>query len=164
MKRRALLVAACIFAAVSLGLNVWLLVLRKDQTDTGAAVTPPPSGLPADVSVRPVIEPLTIDFSGTAFAEDSWKLTEDPTPGLDLNKPFRWEDAGLADPEASSVLSGAADRPKAMPGIKVPFALPREPGPWRGELPAFPDLPLQDPGDARSRSLLVPPSPPNPRP
>jgi hypothetical protein len=162
MKRRALLVAACIFAAVSLGLNVWLLVLRKDQP---AAEAPPSrSGLPADVSVRPVIEPLTIDFSGTAFADDSWKLTDDPKPGIDLNTPFRWEESGPAAPDASAGLSRPADGLNAMHGIKVPFALPREPGPWRGELPAFPDLPLQDPGDARSRSLLVPPSPPNPRP
>jgi hypothetical protein len=94
MNRRLLLITACCFAAISVGLNVWLLVLRRDR----GAASPPAAESPA----APALQPVQMDFSGTAFADDSWKLDDKPAPGVSLDKPFKLEvspaPAPLPDP------------------------------------------------------------------
>ena len=110
MKRQNLLLAGCIMGSVSVGLNVWFLMHKREpHSATPAAATHP---APADAVMR-ALQPVEMDFSGTAFANDSSKLTDGkvsaaitgatfgdrslevrpkPDPAFSLDQPFAWKD------------------------------------------------------------------------
>ena len=106
MKRRSLLIAACFFGALSLGLNIYSWFLKKDPP--AAMATPAVSG--NDVPLRqmgpaPALPGGKFDFSDTAFADDSWKL-EAPKSAVSLDKPFDWEDVNPAKPKDGAAVAG----------------------------------------------------------
>lgn len=89
MKRRPLLIAACCFAAVSLGLNAWLLILRNQKPGPAPAAA---VEAPHPATAAQALQPVHMDFSGTAFADDSWKLDDPPaTEGALDGKPLKLE-------------------------------------------------------------------------
>lgn len=173
MKRRPLLIAACLFAAVSLGLNIWLIAIRNAKPPDPAPAEP---GLPPDVSAAPVLQPLTMDFSGTAFADDSWKLTDERDPSISLETPFKWDDLNPlpfrrdADPPARSVSSretsdsaapvtgDSADAPRPT-RAKTPDSAFEFWRTWTFEVPPYLDDPLPDPNNVRNKGLYTQPPP-----
>jgi hypothetical protein len=110
MKKRKLLIAAWIFAGISLAGNAVLLWQRGQGGPDGEAAEDrkaPPAGAVKDAVMRPppvegaMIGPegqgVKMDFSGTAFADDSWKLEEPkPEESVKLDREFNWKEAGLA--------------------------------------------------------------------
>jgi hypothetical protein len=90
MNRRALLIAACILAAISLGANFWLIWQRQHATPVPAAAEKPAPDLP---------KAADFDFSGTGLSDEAWKLTDEPKPGVSLDKPFELD---IKDPPASA--------------------------------------------------------------
>jgi hypothetical protein len=126
MKRRYLLIAGCLLGAVSVGLNIHLYFLKKDAPSARPApestVTPEGAVSEDTVPVReikasPGFSAGTFDFSDTAFADDSWKLTE-PRSAISLDKPFDWEDANPArtkvDPDNPFDASDTATTPPVI--------------------------------------------------
>jgi hypothetical protein len=113
MKRRSLLVGACFFGALSVGLNIYYYFLKREPHATGApaqeaAAAPAVSG--GDVPVRqmgpaPALPGGKFDFSDTAFADDSWKL-EAPKSAVSLDKPFDWEDVNPAKAKDGGSVAG----------------------------------------------------------
>ena len=97
MKRHYLLIAGCLLGAVSVGLNIYLYRQRHN---------PPPKEsseqneitLAEDGSVISNSGLSKFDFSDTAFADGSWKLT-DQSSAVKLDKPFDWEDVNPAQPK-----------------------------------------------------------------
>ena len=85
MKRENMLIAACCLAAVSVGGNIWLLRHRNATPPAPSVPEKPPSTLPAAAE---------FDFSDTAFADDSWKLSDEKEkdPPVSLDKPFSFEE------------------------------------------------------------------------
>jgi len=95
MKRQNILLAACCLAAVSLGGNIWLLMHRNKA----------PGPAPQQQENTPPALPTAaeFDFSDTAFANGSWKLSEEEEESpVSLDKPFSFEEF------------------KAPPGAEVP--------------------------------------------
>jgi hypothetical protein len=179
MNRRAILIAACTFAAVSLGLNVWLLMRREQNSGALAPPSPPPAtaGLPPDVSAGPVLQPVTMDFSGTAFADGSWKLTDEPDPAVSIDdKPFSWDDVKpeglrikilpeddwptrfLGEPKPAERLPYDIAEPSPAGSWRPPWKAPGVPFPLR-EVPGFLGQPLPDPDDVSDKTLLATPPP-----
>jgi hypothetical protein len=185
MNRRAILIAACTFAAVSLGLNAWLLVRRNQEPfNAGGSALPPTSELPPDVSAGPVLQPVTMDFIGTAFADGSWKLTDEPDPIVSIDdKPFSWDDVksetGKVEipgrPPFEPLKSGGPfdliNSPKPVESLPYDVAEPSPAGSWsppwkaRGvpfhvrEVPGYLGQPLPDPDNVSGKTLLATPPP-----
>ena len=176
MKRQSLLIAACCLAAVSLGGNIWLLMHRKDKP---VAPGPATQTTPHDASIGPVLQPVTMDFSDTAFADGSWKLTDETDPSISIDgKPFSWDDV---KPEKLKIevparppfgpLRFGLDMSIPKPVEHVPYDI-AEPSsaeswhpPWktRGEsfnvreVPGYLDMALPDPNNVRNKALLATP-------
>jgi hypothetical protein len=182
MKRRPLLIAACIFAALSLGLNAWLLVLRRNSP-ARPAPAPAPASPAAAVSV---LEPVAMDFSDTAFADGSWKLTEGTeSPITTGTLDFKWEDVplpgriaeGSAPQDAVSVIKksvvDAAQPAKPSPAPAKTTKPMVQPHSWkeeqramferlqRLEIPSYLGMPVSDPNNVRRKGLIA--YPPLPR-
>jgi hypothetical protein len=134
MKRQYLLIAGCILGAVSVGLNIQLYRQRHEPAASGEpvrqenTVKPSPSPVSADSAPVRELNPLPsfpqvkFDFSDTAFADGSWKLT-DPASTVDFDKPFNWEDLNPAQPkEDPDNPFGVGDPPKKPPVIKESYA------------------------------------------
>lgn len=88
MNRQKLLITACVLAAISLGANFYLLAMRRQP--------PPPAPEKAEPKLPTVAE---FDFSGTGLSDDSWKLKDEPRPGVNLEKPFKLE---IKDPPTTT--------------------------------------------------------------
>jgi hypothetical protein len=88
MNRRALLTAACILAAISLGANFWLILERQKAPPAPVAAPKPAPELP---------KAADFDFSGTGLSDEAWKLTDEPKPGVSLDKPIELD---IKDPSA----------------------------------------------------------------
>ena len=99
-------------ASVSVGLNVWFLLHKREQKSSSPAPAPATHPAPADTALR-ALQPVEMDFSGTAFANDSWKLDQNADPAFSLDKPFAWKDA-VAQPDPNSV----ADKALLVPSPK----------------------------------------------
>jgi hypothetical protein len=146
MKRHYLLIAGCLLGAVSVGLNIYLYQKRhnpppketsqqlpKQMVLTGSGdgfvIVDPNQPLvspekPGGLKPRtlPDMPKVKFDFSDTAFADDSWKLT-DPPSSVSLDKPFDWEDVNPAKSKADpDNLFGVGDPPKKPPVIKESYA------------------------------------------
>ena len=150
MNRQQLLIAACIAASISVGLNVWFL-MRKNSGPRKAA---PITGSAAPGSVAPVLPASEIDFSGTAFADGSWKLTDDPDPAFDLEKPFDWNDvpAQGAGPDVSLTEQERENLKNQFEQMQAERRKGKRPVPR--DLEPIPDE--TGPNDVRSKALLVP--------
>ncbi len=103
MKRQNILIAACCLAAVSLGGNIWLLMHRNKA----------PGPAPQQQEKTPPALPTAaeFDFSDTAFADGSWKLSDEEEPPVSLDKSFSFEEF-KAPPEAE------IPRDSSGPGIR----------------------------------------------
>lgn len=82
MNRQKLLTAACILAAVSLGLNAWLMWKRNHPEPA-----PPPAAKPVPTVQLPTS--AEFDFSGTGLSDDAWKLSDKPKSGVKLDQEFK---------------------------------------------------------------------------
>ena len=158
MNRQKILVAACVLASVSIGANVWLWQMRKNQP------TPPPAT--ADQKPAPPGLPQAgdFDFSGTSFADDSWKLdVEKPAvPNLDGGstpapasgevatgeKPV-FKDSGLGD-DAWKLGNGSKKEPPVMGPARGPAPAP---APAAEPPPAKPASGAASSGETREISL-----------
>lgn len=100
MNRRFLLIAACCFAAASAGLNIRLMLQRQEKPASPAPAAPAPAAAAA-------LQPVHMDFSGTAFADDSWKLQDAPPPEGRLDQPLKLEAAPAAPPPSPPVSPSA---------------------------------------------------------
>jgi hypothetical protein len=136
MKRRSLLIAACFFGALSVGLNIYLYSLKKEPPavapSSKAEVTPdaPAGGAPVREAKASPAPPFSanFDFSDTAFADDSWKLKE-PKSAISLDKPFDWEDVNPAKPKVDDKSPDPKDSYAGTPAKIDPAAQPPPPAP-----------------------------------
>ena len=124
-----------------MGLNVWFLFFRGEKPHprpvpapvekvitVPEAVVPetPASSVPAEAKSaaaggemkKGATPEWNIDFSDTAFADNSWKLTP-PDSAVKLEKPFTWDQANPAAPQPSGDASQAA-APPANPSPAPP--------------------------------------------
>lgn len=132
MKRQHLLIAGVTLASVSVGLNGWFLYQRRNPPFPPVPVkqeaTPgaPPSAVEAGARAverakdQARLPPWEIDFSDTAFADGSWKLSE-PESAVKLDKPFNWEDVSAETKSAVPPATPVDDKEKT---VRAPAPLP----------------------------------------
>jgi hypothetical protein len=104
MKRRFLLIAGLLLGAASVALNIQLYFVKRE----------PPVAVPSRERApdfgKPAMVPTShFDFSGTAFDDNAWKLSE-PESAVKIDKPFDWEDVNPVQPRGSTVKQMAAPK------------------------------------------------------
>lgn len=116
MKNRKLLIAAWVFGGLSLAGNAVLLWQRSRPAEAPRAdKKPAESGVVFDAKAGPVPPGggAKFDFSGTAFEDGSWKLDDrKPEKAVQLDREFKWEEAGLKPAEAPE---SGNNRPQSTP-------------------------------------------------
>lgn len=169
-RQRLLVASVSLAAAVSVGLNVWLFMDRQEgKTAEGMAPPAPEATVEKEAAI---LQPVTMDFSGTAFADGSWKLTDETPPAFDLDKPFNWEQVtpeGAPPPAAPEKESqpgtrtaqwdaGAGWKPSRPVEQKLSLAPPGgfSTTPERTEVPGLDGAIVSEARHPRSKHLLAP--------